>query len=75
MGRTPGCLRRLREGTTASAEQLREHISARVASWWLPDEFFVLDALPTTGTGKLSKEALRRSLRSAWDGGNPTSTR
>jgi fatty-acyl-CoA synthase len=54
----------LRAGSVMSEEQLREHVSAQVASWWLPDEFVVLDTIPTTGTGKLSKEALRRSLRS-----------
>lgn len=54
----------LRAGTTTSVEQLREHVSHQVVSWWLPDEFVVLETIPTTGTGKLSKEALRRSLRS-----------
>ncbi|MGA5273639.1 long-chain fatty acid--CoA ligase [Streptomyces cellulosae] len=53
----------LRAGTTTSVEQLRAHVSHQVASWWLPDEFIILDAIPTTGTGKLSKEALRQSLR------------
>lgn len=54
----------LRAGSEVAAEQLREHVSHQVTSWWVPDEFVVLDAIPTTGTGKLSKEALRRSLRS-----------
>ncbi|UMG91739.1 hypothetical protein [Nocardioides sp. TF02-7] len=55
----------LREHAAVTAEQLREHAAQQVASWWLPDEFVLVDAIPTTGTGKASKEALRRSLRSA----------
>jgi fatty-acyl-CoA synthase len=53
----------LRAQATTSVEQLREHLAHRVASWWLPDEFVVLDTLPTTGTGKPAKEVLRQSLR------------
>jgi fatty-acyl-CoA synthase len=36
-----------------------------VAKWWLPDEFVVVATLPKTGTGKLSKTALRDSVRIA----------
>lgn len=54
----------LRAGSVLTTDQLREHASHQVASWWVPDEFVVLEALPLTGTGKPSKEALRRSLRS-----------
>jgi fatty-acyl-CoA synthase len=46
-----------------AVDQLREHLSRRVASWWMPDDFIVLDAIPLTGTGKLSKQTLRDSLR------------
>ena len=53
----------VRHAVQHGPEQLRAHVSRQVASWWLPDEFIILDAIPTTGTGKLSKEALRQSLR------------
>ncbi|MZD06495.1 long-chain-fatty-acid--CoA ligase [Streptomyces sp. SID5785] len=53
----------LRPGASVSAEQLRAHLFDRVASWWIPDEFVVLGSLPTTGSGKVSKESLRQSLR------------
>ena len=33
-----------------------------VAKWWLPDEFVFMTGLPKTGTGKLSKSALRESM-------------
>ncbi|WP_030226831.1 long-chain-fatty-acid--CoA ligase [Streptomyces sp. NRRL WC-3626] len=57
----------LRAGSDPTMDKLREHVSHRVASWWLPDEFVVLDSLPLTGTGKPFKEALRRSLESPSD--------
>ncbi|CAL9326103.1 long-chain fatty acid--CoA ligase [Streptomyces sp. SudanB52_2052] len=53
----------LSEGSTTSAEDLLQHISPMVAKWWLPDEFVFMTTLPKTGTGKLSKTALRASTR------------
>ncbi|OLF19281.1 long-chain fatty acid--CoA ligase [Actinophytocola xanthii] len=53
----------LREGSTTTADELARHITPMVASWWLPDEFVFMATLPKTGTGKLSKSALRESLR------------
>ncbi|GIE36835.1 long-chain-fatty-acid--CoA ligase [Actinoplanes italicus] len=53
----------LRADADTAVDQLREHLSRRVASWWMPDDFIVLDAIPLTGTGKLSKQTLRESLR------------
>jgi fatty-acyl-CoA synthase len=55
----------LREGRATTAEELRGHITPMVAKWWLPDEFVFLATLPKTGTGKLSKLALRDSARTA----------
>ena len=55
----------VRPGANTDADQLREHLAPLVASWWVPDDFVIVDALPTNGTGKLSKETLRRSLRAA----------
>jgi fatty-acyl-CoA synthase len=55
----------LRDGSGTTAEELLEHITPMVAKWWLPDEFVFMTALPKTGTGKLSKSALRESTRIA----------
>jgi fatty-acyl-CoA synthase len=46
-------------GTTPTAETVREHLRARVASWWLPDQVFFLEEIPQTATGKFSKQRLR----------------
>jgi fatty-acyl-CoA synthase len=53
----------LRDGSATTAEKLLQHITPMVAKWWLPDEFVFMTALPKTGTGKLSKSALRDSTR------------
>jgi fatty-acyl-CoA synthase len=55
----------LRDGSATTAEELLEHITPMVAKWWLPDEFVFMATLPKTGTGKLSKSALRESTRIA----------
>nr|WP_245778317.1 long-chain fatty acid--CoA ligase [Lentzea xinjiangensis] len=59
----------LRDGSTATGEELLRHITPMVAKWWLPDEVVFMTALPKTGTGKLSKTELRASARvaQAWN--------
>jgi fatty-acyl-CoA synthase len=53
----------LAEGQSATAEQLREYLSSRVAKWWLPDEFVFIDEVPKTSVGKFDKKSLRRRLK------------
>jgi acyl-CoA synthetase (AMP-forming)/AMP-acid ligase II len=55
----------LRDGSPATAGELMQHITPMVAKWWLPDEFVFMTSLPKTGTGKLSKSALRDATRTA----------
>ena len=43
-------------------ESLREHLSERVAKWWLPDRFAFIDEVPKTSVGKFDKKVLRRRL-------------
>jgi fatty-acyl-CoA synthase len=52
----------LRDGSATTADELRRHLTPSVARWWLPDEFVFVSALPRTGTGKLSKSALRERV-------------
>jgi fatty-acyl-CoA synthase len=51
-----------RDGADAGAAELREHLSGRVAKWWLPDDFAFIDEVPKTGTGKYDKKLLRARL-------------
>jgi fatty-acyl-CoA synthase len=50
------------EGGDVSAEELRDHLSSRVAKWWLPDEFAFIDEVPKTSVGKFDKKVLRKRL-------------
>ena len=43
-------------------DQLREHLSERVAKWWMPDRFAFIDEVPKTSVGKFDKKVLRRRL-------------
>ena len=55
------CVRR--PGSDVSAAAIREHLTGQVAKWWLPDAIEFVDALPHSGTGKLSKKDLREQFR------------
>jgi fatty-acyl-CoA synthase len=50
-------------GREVTPEQILEHLSTRVAKWWLPDEIVFVDELPHTATGKLLKTALRKQFK------------
>ena len=50
-------------GSDVGATKVREHLTAHVAKWWLPDAVEFVDELPHTATGKLSKKTLRDQFR------------
>jgi fatty-acyl-CoA synthase len=52
-----------RPGGAVSAEALLAFLAERVARWWLPDAIEFVEALPHTGTGKISKKDLRLQFR------------
>jgi len=47
-------------GATAGPDELREHLKAHVASWWLPERWTYIDEVPKTSVGKFDKKVLRR---------------
>ncbi|MFE0021381.1 long-chain fatty acid--CoA ligase [Amycolatopsis sp. NPDC059021] len=49
----------LKEGQTATAEQLREFLSDKVAKWQLPENWTFVDEVPKTSVGKFDKKRLR----------------
>ena len=51
-----------REGTQPTKDDLIQHLESRVAKWWLPDDMILVDELPHTATGKISKMNLRKQL-------------
>ncbi|MEO1369040.1 MAG: long-chain fatty acid--CoA ligase, partial [Acidobacteriota bacterium] len=46
-------------GEAPSFDEMREFLTGRIAKWWLPDAMEVVDELPHTATGKISKLTLR----------------
>jgi len=57
----------LKEGQSATAEQLRDFLAPKFAKFWLPDAFVFIDAIPRTSAGKFKKSELRDKYREwAW---------
>lgn len=58
----PLCCVVLREGSTVDVHELTEHLSGRVAKWWIPEEFAFVEEVPKTSVGKFDKKVLRARL-------------
>lgn len=52
----------LKEGAEVSADELEAHLADTFPSWWLPDEYQFLEAIPRTSTGKFDKMELRQEF-------------
>jgi len=48
----------LREGASASADDLREHVRSQLAAYKYPRRIWFLDELPKTATGKILKREI-----------------
>ncbi len=52
-----------RPGRTPERDSVLAHIAAHFARWQVPDDMVVVEALPMTATGKISKKDLREKFR------------
>ena len=52
----------LKDGVSATAEELRSFLAKSFAKWQLPDAFVFIDAIPRTSVGKFKKLALREQF-------------
>jgi fatty-acyl-CoA synthase len=52
----------LKEGASATSEELRGFLAKSFAKWQLPDAFVFLEAIPRTSVGKFKKIALREQF-------------
>ncbi len=58
----------LKEGATATPEELREFLAKSFAKWQLPDAFVFVPEIPRTSVGKFKKTALREQFANwNWD--------
>ena len=53
----------VKEGATASPQELRDYLAPMFARFWLPDSFVFLAQIPRTAVGKFQKTALRDQLK------------
>jgi fatty-acyl-CoA synthase len=52
-----------RQGCSPGRDSVLAHIAEHFAKWQLPDDVIVVDSLPMTATGKISKKDLRDKYR------------
>lgn len=52
----------LKEGQSASKQELIDHLAPRFAKWWLPDRVLFKAEIPRSSTGKFLKTALREQV-------------
>jgi fatty-acyl-CoA synthase len=53
----------LKDGHTASPDELRDFLAPRFAKFWLPDAFVFVDTIPRTSAGKFKKTELRETYK------------
>jgi fatty-acyl-CoA synthase len=49
----------LKEGETATREEILGFLEGKIAKWWLPDDVVFVSSIPHTATGKIQKTVLR----------------
>ena len=52
-----------RQGCTPTRDSVLAHLAEHFAKWQLPDEVILVEALPMTATGKISKKDLREKFK------------
>jgi fatty-acyl-CoA synthase len=62
-GERPLLVAVLKEGQQITRDELLAYMGERLAKWCLPDDVVIVDELPHTGTGKLSKVKLREQFQ------------
>jgi fatty-acyl-CoA synthase len=53
----------LKEGHTATAQELLSYLERDFARWWIPDGVEFVTEIPRTSVGKFRKSALRERFR------------
>jgi fatty-acyl-CoA synthase len=53
----------LKQGRTATREDILKFMEGKIAKWWMPDDVAFVDGIPHTATGKILKTALRDQFK------------
>lgn len=62
-GERPLLILQLREGESATREEILGFMDGKIAKWWVPDDVVFVDSIPHTATGKILKTALRERFK------------
>ena len=53
----------LKEGQSATKEEILGYLDDKIAKWWMPDDVVFVSTIPHTATGKILKTALREQFK------------
>lgn len=53
----------LKEGQTATREDILTYMDGKIAKWWMPDDVAFVNSIPHTATGKILKTSLRDQFK------------
>ena len=53
----------LKEGQSASKDELLGFFNGKIANWWMPDDVVFVREIPHTATGKIQKTVLREQFK------------
>jgi 3-(methylthio)propionyl---CoA ligase len=53
----------LKEGQSATKDEILGFLKGKIANWWLPDDVVFVGAIPHTATGKIQKTVLRDQFK------------
>ena len=53
----------LKEGQSATKEEILGFLEGKIAKWWMPDDVVFVSSIPHTATGKIQKTVLRDQFR------------
>jgi len=52
----------LKEGQSATKEEILHFLDGKIAKWWMPDDVVFVGGIPHTATGKIQKTTLREQF-------------
>ena len=59
----PLLLIKLKDGETATKEEMLQFLVGKIAKWWMPDDVVFVDDIPLGATGKIDKKLIRERMK------------
>jgi fatty-acyl-CoA synthase len=64
-GERPILVVQLKAGSSLTRDDMLDHYAEKISKWSIPDDIIIVDELPHTATGKLSKKDIRKIVLDA----------